>query len=273
MKYKIKDIAFAHQPNMSWHWKSERAIEWDRTDKYYKTCFFADNELSKVDSVQCERKVAILVEPPAILNSSYDYIRGNHQKFDYILTYSQEMIAIDPKKFLFYPMAMSWIPKEDRQIYPKTRVSSIVASFKKEAPGHRMRHEIVERYGQRWVDVFGCGFSPFKHPKTPFLKDYMFSFAIINSNYDDYWTEIVTDCFTTGTVPIYWGSKNIAKHYNPDGIIFLENADHAYEVIKEINMERYLKMLPAVKENFQIACKYMTAEDYMFDHYPFLFQD
>jgi hypothetical protein len=272
MKYKIKDIAFGHQPNMSWHWKSERGIEWYRGDDYYDTCFFADRELNKVDSVQAKRKIAILVEPPAILNEGYNFIRENHSKFDYILTYSQEMIAIDPKKFLFYPMAMSWIPKEDRGVCNKTKVSSIVASFKKDTEGHRLRHAIVERYGNKWVDVFGCGFREFKHPKTPFLAPYMFSFAIINSVCDDYWTEIVTDCFTTGTVPIYWGTKNIANYYNPDGIIFLENVDHAYEIIKEINAERYQKMLPAVRENFEIANKYITAEDYMYDHYKFLFE-
>jgi hypothetical protein len=308
--YKIYDTSFGHQPNMSWHWKSKHDIQWYRGEDYYKTCFFTDFELHRVDSCghtgqPGEKKIAILVEPPSILNSHYDFIRANHHKFDYVLTYMQDMIAIDPNKFLFYPMAAPWIPVEDRGVHEKSKLLSIVASSKKEAPGHKLRHEIIERFATtiqsaeptggvidrrsrrrmllnkrrvaretrketKAFDIFGCGFGPFKHPKTPYLKDYMFSFAIINSKYDDYFTEIVTDCFALGTVPIYWGTPAISKYFNTDGMIMFDSIDEIPGILNSLNKELYDKKMPAIIENFHKANEYLVAEDYMFEKYPFL---
>jgi predicted nucleic acid-binding Zn ribbon protein len=46
------------------------------------------------------------------------------------------------------------------------------------------------------------------------LKDYMFSIVVENSIYPKYYTEKITDCFATGTVPIYYGDKSIGEDFN-----------------------------------------------------------
>lgn len=308
MKYKIYDQSFGHQPNMSWHWKSKHGIEWVRNEEYAPICFFTDFEMHRVNGCESEKKIAILVEPPAILNSHYDFIKANHDKFNYVLTYNRELMQINPDKFLYYPMAAPWIPVEDRGVHQKSRTCSIVASTKKEAPGHALRHQIIERFAgakdpaaeQRYkrqlalaervnrridrrnsnrpapvkppggIDVYGCGFGPFKHPKTPYLKDYMFSFAIINSKLDDYYTEIVTDCFALGTIPIYWGTPNISKYFNPDGIIQFNSIDEVPDIMSSLTPELYNSKLAAVRENYDLANQYLVAEDYMYEKYPFL---
>lgn len=271
MKYKICDTAFPHAKNMGWHWKSKFGIEWYRGPDYYDTCFFTDNELSKVDSVACKKKIAIVIEPPAILGSSNDYIKNNHHKFDYILTYNRDLLKIDPKRFLFCPQDPSWIPEEDRRIYEKSKRLSIVASYKKEAPGHKLRHQIIEKFkGQ--MDVYGCGFGEFKHPKTPMLCDHMFSMAVMNSNHDDYFTEILTDTFACGTVPIFWGTHNIGNYFNADGIIQFDTLDELECILETLTIDLYMSKMDAIKENFNKVNDHIVVEDYLYKNYKFLFE-
>lgn len=271
MKYKIFDTAFKHTNNMGWHWKSKYGIQWYRGNDHYNTCFFTDASLGQVDNVKCNTKVAIVIEPPSIWSASYEFIKANHHKFNYILTYSQELISIDPNKFLYCPQDPPWIPFEDRKIYNKTKTLSIIASDKKQAPGHRLRHEVIAKYGNK-MDKFGCGFAPFKHPKTPMLADYMFSLAIMNSDFDDYYTEILTDMLAVGTVPIFWGTKNIGKYFNADGIIRFDDLDELGYIINSLNHDLYLSKMDAIKDNFNRVASKTVVEDYIYERYPFLFK-
>ena len=40
-----------------------------------------------------------------------------------------------------------------------------------------------------------------------------------------YFNEKIIDCFFSGTIPIYWGTKNISKYFDENGIIFFPNID------------------------------------------------
>ena len=83
------------------------------------------------------------------------------------------------------------------------------------------------------------------------LKNYMFSVAIENSSYNTYFTEKITDCFAVGTIPIFYGNKDIGDIFNPNGIIMLDdNFD-----IKSLNKDLYQSKINAIKENFQIGLK------------------
>ena len=91
----------------------------------------------------------------------------------------------------------------------------------------------------------------------------MFSVAIENSSYNTYFTEKITDCFAVGTIPIFYGNKDIGEIFNPNGIIMLDdNFD-----IKSLNKDLYQSKIDAVKENFEIACNMQTAEDYIYNKY------
>jgi hypothetical protein len=91
----------------------------------------------------------------------------------------------------------------------------------------------------------------------------MFSVAIENASYESYFTEKVQDCFSTGTIPIYYGAPDIDKFFNPDGIITLtDNFD-----VSKLTSEMYYDKIDAVKENLEIVRDQLINEDNIYKTY------
>ena len=72
-------------------------------------------------------------------------------------------------------------------------------------------------------------------------------------------TEKITDCLMTGTIPIYYGIKNIGDYFNPDGIITLTDDFK----IEDLSFELYESKMSAVKENLRLSMDLLLAEDYI----------
>lgn len=96
--------------------------------------------------------------------------------------------------------------------------------------------------------------------KFEFIKDYKFVLAIENSMQHGYTTEKILEAFSAGGVPVYWGSPDIKKEFNPDSFIYAGDFD-SYEAlaqrIKEIDQDdnKYLSMVkaPMILEDSQAA--------------------
>jgi hypothetical protein len=43
--------------------------------------------------------------------------------------------------------------------------------------------------------------------------------------------------------------------------------DDLDDILPKLNQNTYKKMLPFIEENYNIASKYLTVEDYMYDKY------
>jgi hypothetical protein len=57
------------------------------------------------------------------------------------------------------------------------------------------------------------------------------------------------------------GNPSIGETFNPDGIIFYDdNFD-----LNMLSEDLYEKMLPAVKENYEIFCNMKISDDVIFD--------
>ncbi|NDH45539.1 MAG: hypothetical protein EBY04_04110 [Actinobacteria bacterium] len=84
------------------------------------------------------------------------------------------------------------------------------------------------------------------------VRDYMFSIIIENGVYDTYWTEKITDCFATGTVPIYWGTKKIPTVFDHEGIIWL-NEGNEIEVFESLTQELYISKRKAIENNLKVV--------------------
>ena len=95
------------------------------------------------------------------------------------------------------------------------------------------------------------------------LKDYRFSFAFENDNYDSIFCEKITDCFVTGTIPIYVGNPNIGDFFDSNGIIMY---DDSFE-IENLTEEFYKSKLESINNNFQAAIDLPTSEDYFYTNY------
>jgi len=134
----------------------------------------------------------------------------------------------------------------------------MIASNKVMCPEHKFRQHIISKFKNK-CDLYGRGYNQIDS-KLSGLQDYCFSFAMENATYSNMITEKITDCFVTGTIPIYYGIKNIGDFFNIDGIIMLDgNFD-----INSLSFDLYEKMYPAVLENYQIAKNILTAEDYIY---------
>ena len=67
-------------------------------------------------------------------------------------------------------------------------------------------------------------------------------------------------------MPIYWGCPCISKFFNTDGFILFNDLVDLKEQLKKCTPEYYENKLPAIKENFNLAQKYILAEDWIYEN-------
>ncbi len=245
-------------------------FEWYRgTDKLNELVVFSEDSFTDVDLYTEKHKVGFIIESPLIKPQAYDYIRNpsNYNKFDFILTFSQDLIKTNPEKFKFYAFGGCWIYPEDRGIHEKIKNISIISSAKRITSGHVLRHEIISQFKQQIEGIYGGGYK-FVQNKIESLKDYRYSIVVEQGNHDAMFSEKLIDCFITGTIPIYWGCEgNIGKYFNPNGILQFTKIEELSEILKTCNEEFYLKNLSAIKENFELSKKYCIPEDCLWHEY------
>jgi hypothetical protein len=194
-------------------------------------------------------KVLWLLEPESIEQDLYKATKEERLAYDYIVSHRDDLVTVN-SHIQISPCTPSWINPEERKIYEKTKNISMIASRKIMCQGHLYRQEIAKKVSQ-FVDIYGRGRNFELDSKIDGLKDYRFSIAMENGCYNTYFTEKILDCFFVGTIPIYWGTENINKIFNPKGIIFLE--DFMAHIDKFNFEEEYQNRIEAIKENFEIA--------------------
>jgi len=239
-------------------------LTWDGVTVF--TDWFLADEI--VDKVKSKYKVAWLVEPKSIYPWAYKQIIEVENKFDLILTHDAELLARG-SKYKRNVVGSLRVPDKEQKIYDKSKHVSIIASVKNDTEGHQLRHKLIKLCPQ--LDAWGSGYNKFDSKLDP-LKDYMFSVAVMNSRVNNYFTEILTDCFALGTVPIFWGTPNIDNFFNIDGILQFKNIEEFSKI--KISKELYKKMLPAVTDNFNRVQNYKSTDDLvaqtLIDHYNIL---
>lgn len=182
-------------------------------------------------------------------------------KYKNIFTNDRRIINLDPVFFCYNPPAsnMPWIKQPN--VYEKTKLCSYITSFKRYTSGHVKRLELFEKLKNdpRFADhIFGRDYRNLPD-KINGLRDYMFSIVIENSIYPKYYTEKITDCFATGTIPIYYGDESIAEDFDRNGVIFLDEID-----INELSPELYYSKMESVINNFNLVQNLVTADDYLY---------
>jgi hypothetical protein len=273
---KIFDMAFAHEDycGSKVGGNHSEKIVWDRSG-YVESgdiVFFTDTSLGVVENLNVDcTKIAWLIEPREIQSWSYNYISVNHHLFDYIFTYDSELLSIS-EKFVKNPMWCSWVNPLSHNIHKKTKKISIIASNKRDHLGHILRHQVIDNYKDIInLDVYGgltsggVGYKPIQC-KSEGLKDYMFSVVIENVKKDHLFTEKIIDCFLTGTIPVYWGANCIDEYFDSRGIIKFSSLEDFDLIINTLTEETYNSMFEYVRKNFEIASKFKTIEDYMYEN-------
>jgi len=226
-----------------------------------------------------EKRFGWICESRFIVPHVYSLVYLNHKElfethYTKIFTSDKMLLDLD-SRFVYCPNGSNypWVPKSDWKLYDKTKLCSMFCSPKLMTDGHAYRHQIARLALDSGFDVFGGAHGTPRtiiDPQNPWntkidgLKDYMFSIVIENGNYDTYYTEKLTDCFTTGTIPVYWGTKKILDIFDTNGIIFLEEGKEQ-EVIESLTSELYASKFEAVKNNFDILSTLRIADDVLFD--------
>jgi hypothetical protein len=128
--------------------------------------------------------------------------------------------------------------------------------------GHRYRNDLMKLFKTKftYIDYYGRSFNPF-NIKEDVLNDYYFSISIENEKYSNYYTEKLMDCFATGTIPVYYGTPEIDKMFNMNGIIILDNTFD----INKMSPELYYSKIDAVKDNFERCMNHQTADDFIYE--------
>jgi len=258
------NAGFGLQPyNCTSNMNYNKHIEWVY-DNSSDVSMFIDHSIPKGMAV-CDnkKKYAWVLESKEIIPNIVEYVKQNYDllslHYEAIFTCNKELLSLGPAIKYSITNAVPWV--QDRKIHNKYKLVSMISSNKSMCAGHNNRLKWVSKL-KNDVDLYGSGFN-WIDKKEDGLKDYMFSVAIENSSYDTYYTEKITDCFAVGTIPIFYGNKDIGNIFNPNGIIMLDdNFD-----IKSLNSDLYYSKIEAIRENFEIACNMQTAEDYIYKEY------
>lgn len=208
-------------------------------------------------------QVAWLLEPPLLHYEDYLEIAQRFNEFDAVLMHSG-LDTVPTAKF--YPLGGSFISKKNHGVHHKNKLVSMIISSKNTMPGHKLRHEVAERYGNS-IDIW----QDFGNSKLPALAPYMFSIVIESQKTQFYFTEKIVDCLSVGTIPIYWGAEGIERFFDIEGIIPVNTIEDIGRALTMINTELFMDLLSSVNSNYTYSQLWACTEDNIYQMYPELF--
>jgi len=263
MRVKINMIGggFQHQDSSSYG-HTPKLVEWVK-DGSAPISIYIDFAIMQHNLNPTKQNYAWLTESKTINVGLYKWCFENveylENNFEVIFTHDTELVKLSNKFKLVICSAKHWI--NDIGIHNKTNLVSMIASDKIRCSEHVYRQEIVNKYRSR-LDLFGRGFNPISEKEIG-LKPYYFSIAMENGTYPLMYSEKITDCFSTGTIPIYYGTDLIGDVFNTDGIIMLDDNFN----IDDLTPELYHSKMDAVKDNYVRVITMPVAEDYFYEKY------
>lgn len=249
-------------------WKDTLDIDLSpKEGKVYDYCFCYElvPEVTDFKIVKSGACIFIPGEPKSIKGFGSKFL----QQFDSMFSFREDLPSRlpgiipanlkKPVKSCLTPWRVGLSEKAEREKTPRTirsvdeilkrpiqksKLISMVVSSKTGTPMQRARlkllNELITRLPPGSIDFYGRGFN---HPlikeiddKAEALDDYMFSIAVENSCDPGYITEKLTDCFITGTVPLYAGALNYECFYHSKGIIPIDiwNPDSIVPFIEQV---------------------------------------
>jgi hypothetical protein len=257
-KLKINMIGGGFQHLQSSNGIEPLYVEWVKHNYTAPISIYIDSALPQQTNPNT-KNYGWLCESKTIIPHLYAWCRNNidklKEKYVNVFTHDAELASMSDIFILTQCSGKSFL--NHGEIHQKTKLVSMIASNKRMCREHLYRQEIVKKFSGQ-CDHFGRGFNEIKD-KEDGLKDYCFSFALENATYPNMFTEKITDCFMTGTIPIYYGITNIGDYFNTDGIIILTDNFK----IEDLTFELYYSKMVAVKENLKLSMDLLLSEDYI----------
>lgn len=260
MNFNMCSDTFSHDRSSTMG-KISNFITWDFKTKSNDISFYIDGDINKgfEDKNDGKKKILWGLESNEFNSNLFNIIKDNidtiFDTYDLIFTYNDELCKLDDR-IKWTPAMGYWI--KNPRMYTKSKLVSMISSVKQmtEQQIFRVNYAINNKHK---LDLFGNGFNPI--PEKEFgLTRYMFSVCIENDTFDTYFTEKILDCFASATIPVYKGTRNVTKYFNPDGIIFLDDFN-----IDDLTPELYYSKIEAVKDNLNRVLEFNTVEDWIYN--------
>lgn len=241
---------------------------WRQDGSITRPTFFTDSHILDVAKYgRGDQFIGWLLEPRSLRDDHHKDAIAYKNLFGTILTYDAELLEEDG--FEFYPYGGSWIAFDQWGMHEKTEDISIIASDKNTTEGHKLRHKIIERFGDQ-IDVYGRGYRPIES-KFEALAPYRYSIIVESGRFDYYFTEKLIDCLSVGTIPIYWGCPSIWNFFRSSGVIPFITIDDL-PLIDNLTLEYYEIRRDVIEKNLEFAKQYRICEDWIFENYGRIFE-
>ncbi len=262
MKKKIGLIGGGFQHAISTNGLENDHVEWIKNSYDCEVTIHVDNGLFTTPSSKT-KSYGWLCESRTVFPQYHNFAARNIQylkkNFIKVFTHDVELSKLSDIFQLTQSSAKSFIPHG--QIYPKKKLVSMIASNKIMCNEHKFRQQIIKKFQDK-CDHFGRGYKELEDKKDG-LSDYCFSIAMENLTYPNMFTEKITDCFVTGTIPIYYGMNNIGDFFDKDGIIELTDDFK----IEDLSFDLYYSKMNSIKNNFEISMNLLSSEDYIYKNF------
>ncbi len=240
-------------------------LNWEGITLFVDLCFDPEH-IHIIDKVNSKYKVAWFHEPRGLNNlqpKRLNTLETIIDKFDFIMTYDEYLLDKYPDKCKFCIDNGIWVSDHMIKLHEKTKLASMIYSWKNWSPGHKIRHQVANLV--QGLDLYGSGPNNPINFKEEGLKDYYFSITIENSKSKNYFTEKILDCFACGTIPIYWGCPNIGDYFDARGIIMFDSIKDLENIFKKMGDINYINSFkPYIKTNFEKVKEYSRYEDWIY---------
>lgn len=235
-------------------------LEFDGISVFTDELCFSD----LVDKVKSKYKIAWILESPELKPIVYNYIHLIEDKFDIITICNAE--DYNKQKYKKYLCGGRWIDENFIGMHPKSKLISMIASNKTFLKLHKFRHQVANRY-IRQVDLWGSGFKKFKDEDSwmPY-KDYAFSIVVENCVLNGSFSEKIINCFSMGTIPIYFGDPSIGKYFDTEGIITFTSIEQLDSILNNLSFDLYKSKLQSVKNNYNKHFQFISPEKYLYEN-------
>ena len=262
MKQEINMIGggFQHAPS-SCGWSIPKHVEWIKGARTAPISIHIDYTIKEpVDN--SKKNYAWLSEFKTINRGLYEWCAENveylEDNFEYLFTHDDSLLELSDRFKSAITNCVPWV--KDCNIHKKSKLASMVASSKVMCDEHRYRQEIIRKYTHQ-LDHYGSGFNHIE-TKEEGLNDYHFSVTMENATYQTAFSEKLTDCFATGTIPIWWG-PDVSHIFDGDGIIKLTDNFK----VSDLTPELYHSKMEAIKNNYEITMRFPIAGDFIYLNY------
>ncbi len=266
---RIADSQFAHSGQGSYGAGDLKIppsyFEWVRSNEQINDIIvITEGHAHLVDQYPEKIKILLLIESPMINPAIYEQLRDESfaSKFSYVLTFSKDLVELNPSKFIYTYFGGCWLFSKEQLIYPKTKNISIISSAKTATPNHLLRHTVIAQLASYIDGIYGRGYKEI-HSKLEGLRDYRYHIVIENDSCRGMTSEKAIDAFRSGCILFYCGDSNIFEYFNRKGVFMFETVEELSELITTPSMMEnyYNENIAAVKENYEKAELFIIPED------------